>query len=513
MKFGLSSCSVYQPNFSMNSSIRTDNSNGMNYNRANWAVYCIALLSLILVQCAGPSVQEPEFYDQAEQMIQEGAGEEVANQILENSAQIPDSQKDRAIGLLDSMGEESGRDALMKLYGSEGFSGKAEKEAIIARLLKRKDTITADFIRSRIKQSPDLYNSVVGRYMVQQGDKASAQFFVSMAEKDRSILNGEMARLFAEHGIVESVPLLKYMAENSVDPAAAFDALSRIKEGGAAEYLMQSAADTNHPSRLFAIRYLPQLNDNDLVVPVLRSIVLNYRNENTEILLQAMESLGETEYSDESYNALKKVFLNMDSTEVQAAAIVAMARMRDMEPQALLEELKDEATRETKKPVEKEPEVAVVTEPKVRPEPQPRPTVTRIRPGNYAKLPYTEAQSKRYMRLLGQVLSENVGSDSARNLMGQMHNAFRSYAESDTQSSQFFRRSYMRYYGIDEAKALELMGKGINVPGSLNAVLRNVKKEYGSESMQVYALSRFFAIPRWQAQVLIQVYSQGALGK
>ena len=71
----------------------------------------------------------------------------------------------------------------------------------------------------------------------------------------------------------------------------------------------------------------------------------------------------------------------------------------------------------------------------------------------------------------------------------------------------------MRYYGINESKAIELMQKGINVPGSLNAILKNIKQEYGSESMQVYALSRFFAIARWQAQVLIEVYGQGDLGR
>ena len=490
----------------------------MNYNRAKWALALLAAAALFLTRCAGPSVQEPEFYDQAQEMIDRGQGQEVANQILENSAQIPDSQKDRAIALLDSLGEDAGRDALMKLYGSPGFAGKAEKEAIIARLLKRKDPITADFLRSRIRQNPELYNSVVANYMMEQGDEASARFFLSMAEKDRSILNGEMARLFAEHSIEESVPLLKYMAENSVDPSAAFDALSRIKSPEAVEYLVQSAADTNHPNRLYAIRYLPQIENAELVVPVLRSIVLNYRNENTEILHQAMESLGETEYSDESYNALKKVFLNVDSTETQAAAIVAMARMRDMEPQALLEELKEEAREQAKD--RKEPEVAVVTEPEpekrptVRPsKPERKPTTTRIRPGQYSKLPYTEAQSKRYTRLLSQVLGENLGGDSARQLMGQMHNSIRSYAESDTESSQFFQRSYMRYYGINESKAIELMQKGINVPGSLNAILKNIKQEYGSESMQVYALSRFFAIARWQAQVLIEVYGQGDLGR
>lgn len=499
----------------MNSSHRSDNSNGMNYNLKNWAIYAVVSLTLLIVQCSGPSVQEPEFYDRAQQLIEEGGGDEVARQILENSSQIPESQKDRSISLLDSMGPESGRDALMKLYGSGGFSEKPQKEAIIARLLKRNDSITADFIRSRVNQDPGLYNSVVGKYMIQQGDKPSAQFLLSMAEKDRTILNGDMARIFAEHGLEESVPQLKYMAENSIDPAAAFDAMSRIKTGGAAEYMLQSAADANHPTRLFAIRYLTQLNDNDLVVPVLRSIVLNYRNENSEVLHQAMESLGETEYSDESYNALKKVFLNVDGTETQAAAIVAMARMRDMEPQALLEELKDEASKEPKREEKKEPEVAVDTEPRVRPQPRPqkKPTVTRIRPGNYSRLPYTEAQSKRYVGLLSQIMSENLGSESARNLMGQIHNSFRSYAESNTESSQFFRRSYMKYYGIKEEKALELMGKGINVPGSLNAVLRNVKKEYGSESMQVYALSRFFAIARWQAQVLLQTYSAGDMGK
>ncbi|MCB1169721.1 MAG: HEAT repeat domain-containing protein [Leptospiraceae bacterium] len=486
----------------------------MNYFKKISAMAGLILMSA-LASCGGPGIREPEFYDQAEKMIQEGNGQEVASQILENSAEIPAEQKDRAIDLLDSLGPEKGRDALMGLYNRPGFNEPARREAIVARLLKREDGITADFLRTRVLQDPDLYNSVVGSYMLRQGDAASARFFVAMAEKDRSILNGEMANLFGTHKTVEAVPLLKYMAENSVDPADAFDALTAIKDGGAAEYVLQSAADANHPSRLYAVRYLPQLGNNELTVPVLRSIVLNYRSENTEILHQAMESLGETEYSDESYNALKRVFLNVDSTETQAAAIVAMARMRDMEPQALLEELKEEARKQPPEETKK-PEVAVVTKPD-RPEPRPRPprktTETKIRPGQYSKLPYSKAQSARYVKMLGQVLGENLGSAPARNTMGQIHNSFRSYSESSTQSSKFFVRSYMRYYSINESKALELMKEGINVPGSLNAILSNVRREYGNESMQVYALSRFFAIPRWQSQVLLELYVAGSIGK
>lgn len=473
------------------------------------------ILMSALASCSGPGVKEPEFYDQAEQMIQEGNGEEIAQQILENSAEIPREQKDRAIDILDKLGPEAGRDALMRLFNGPGFDARPQKEAIVAKLLKRDDGITADFLRSRIQQDPDLYNSVVGSYMLDQGDEASGRFFVAMAAKDRSILNGEMANLFAQHRLEEAVPLLKYMAENSVDPGDAFDALTTIKEGGAAEYVVQSAADPNHPARLYAIRYLSQLDNNDLTVPVLRSIVLNYKSENTEILHQAMESLGETEYSDESYNALKTVFLNVESTETQAAAIVAMARMRDMEPQALLDELKKQA--ETRKEEKKEPEATVVTKPEPavtpRPRPEKRPAPTRVTPGQYGKLPYTKAQSQKYLRMLGQVMGENMGSDPARNLMGQINNAFRSYSDAGSESAKFFERSYARYFGIDEAKARELLGEGINVPGSLNAILRNIKAEYGSESMQVYALSRFFAIPRWQSQVLIQLYNAGEIGK
>ena len=471
------------------------------------------LLTLILalaVQCSGPGVREPEFYDQAEKAIQSGKGDEVAAQILENSAEIPPGQRKAAIGLLDKLGPTKGRDALMKLYNTPGFTGKEEKEAIIAQLLKRNDSLTADFLRRRIEQEPELYNSVVGRYMIQQGDAKSAQFLASMAEKDRSILSGEIAQFFGSQKLAESVPLLKYMTENSVDPAAAFDALTRIKEGGAAEYVVQAAADPKHPSRLYAIRYLPQLQNNELTVPVLRSIVLNYRSENTEILHQAMESLGETEYSDESYRALKRVFYGVESTETQAAAIVAMARMRDMDPQALLEELKKEAKEEvTRKP---EPAVTHVTRPHTEQKKTTKPTRTRIRPGSYSKLPYTKAQSQQYVRLLSQIMGESMGVSQAKNTLGQMHNSFLSYSDSDTETATFFRRSIGRYYNVPEEKATELMKEGINVPGSVNAILKNAKAEYGSESMQVYAVSRFFAIPRWQSQILIDLYNSGAMG-
>lgn len=115
------------------------------------------------------------------------------------------------------------------------------------------------------------------------------------------------------------------------------------------------------------------------------------------------------------------------------------------------------------------------------------------------------SSSRAYRKTVSSLLAETMGASRGYSLEGRIHNALRSYSESDSSMSQFLIRSYRKNYKSDDASAVERMGRGLNEPGSLGAIVRNVQKEYRGSQMQTYVVTRMFDIPVWQAQLLMEV--------
>ena len=51
-------------------------------------------------------------------------------------------------------------------------------------------------------------------------------------------------------------------------------------------------------------------------------------------------------------------------------------------------------------------------------------------------------------------------------------------------------------------QAIELMQKGLAHPGSLAAIMRNMKREFPEEPIRYYSFSKIFGITRSQARLL-----------
>ncbi len=117
--------------------------------------------------------------------------------------------------------------------------------------------------------------------------------------------------------------------------------------------------------------------------------------------------------------------------------------------------------------------------------------------------PAASRQARRYRDRISANFRQTLGGDQAYDLELRLHNALLSYAESDSPSSQFLLRAYKKRYGGNEASLRKRMSRGLNQPGVLGAVISGVKREYDSRPLRIYALSRLFMIPRWQAEMLL----------
>ncbi|HMU85813.1 MAG TPA: hypothetical protein PKC35_20870, partial [Leptospiraceae bacterium] len=63
-------------------------------------------------------------------------------------------------------------------------------------------------------------------------------------------------------------------------------------------------------------------------------------------------------------------------------------------------------------------------------------------------------------------------------------------------------------YGGTDGSIRKLLSRGLRQPDCLGVVVQNVKAEYSGKEMQVYALARFFALQRWQAQVILELSNE-----
>ena len=126
-----------------------------------------------------------------------------------------------------------------------------------------------------------------------------------------------------------------------------------------------------------------------------------------------------------------------------------------------------------------------------------------------AKPDPTTAEGRAYRARVVETLSAVTPPNVARKLVRRIHNAFMSYADFNTPSAKFVIRSYRKAFGGDDAKIRRILSRGLNQPGSLGAVIRNIKAEYGSDEMRIYVIANLFALPRWQASILLEQHEKG----
>ena len=109
---------------------------------------------------------------------------------------------------------------------------------------------------------------------------------------------------------------------------------------------------------------------------------------------------------------------------------------------------------------------------------------------------------------LRSVLAKRVGRRNASILLKKVDLSLKEHTKNKSDVRDFLVRSYRRHYGkkqVDPQKTLILIQKGLRYPGSLKAVVKNLKREYQQPPLRTYALSKIFKISRSQAELLLSL--------
>ncbi len=473
----------------------------------------LILLSLwSLSRCATP-VSRAEL-DTAQQQIEAGQEQALVN-LFDRRQDVPEAEKEHYIEAIASAKSDLSSVMLQELYNEPGYE--ARRPAILKQLIEQPGESDARFVQKSVTESPDLFSAELEQALLRRADRASAETLYAMIEAGQTELKPASIRLFGEAGLEDSLPLLIEHADAGKDIEVTMQAIARLGTNEAGQYILTTAQNAEHPARMAAIRRLSAVKDQDQARSLLHSLTIETHPETRIAALEALSGMG---FHEESYDLAKGLYED-DDKDVRLAALYAMAAMRQVDPEALKEELEtlNTANRQEEKESVTIQEEAKPVLPRKRPATQkkvarqkktgPAKTVRPTKKGLY-RIDESAAGSRRHTGRLDRSFQRLFGRE-AGDVRLKIHNALLTYADSSSNNARFIQRSYQKGFGVDEARAKELLKKGLHLPNGLDAILANIRREYRREDLQIYALSTFFAIKRRQAAALLEAHRKRTL--
>lgn len=539
----------------------TDNRNGMNPSARNIALPLAAALALFpflfLSSACSSGVSRKELQQQ-EGAVQSG-DEAAIDRIYSKRGAVRPEDRSQYVETVSRAPAEQSSVLLRSLFADPAYA--AQKGDILRILAGRPDETNADFIRSRLNQEPALYTPELESFLLRRADRASAETVLNAVLAGRATLNPRTMEFLGSNALPQALPPLQSAALQPQNAEPAMAAIARLGTPGASSYLIETAGSPEHPARIAAIRHLSGASEQARARSLLHSILKEDRD--AKAITAAQEALRDMGYNEESYTALKEVYEKSEDAAIRNSAVETMATLRQVETVEVRKELKEPVPAKPedakKPPLEADAKKDVPVLPrggdkrglvrsyndtgrlteiiKNRPvrEPHPERDSHRgeprrhrqyelpvdnapvapaqrgpTRPQRLFPLDNSNAASSAYDRSLLTQLQAVLGDD-AHGVRLRMHNALLSYADSDSGNARFIQRAYRKGFGVDEAKAKELMKTGLHLPRSMPVLLQAIQAEYARPDMQVYALSTFFAIKRKHAGLLLAAHRRGAL--
>lgn len=492
---------------------------------------CTLVLPL-LAECA--SMNSMEDFRRAREQANRGEGREVISGVMNSIDDLSPDMHGIAVDTVAVVDGPDGQKALLQMLDKPNLRTPQTRKRIVDHLVRRDEPGTVDALYERYRRDP-------------------------------SYLTGEMVEYFGTRRYTPAIPDIKSVVRNGRFVQEGLRALSMMRESEAEKFVLATASNPGQPGRAEAIRSLPRImhpyykkNARGLV----RQLINQRDVENKGEYLAALSAAGGMGMQEDFFATLKEIHTTSKDPAVRTQALESMARMkgvdsylmaRDLqlplaEKQSLLSLWKgDQAAasnsrssgerrthrRRVSRYIEDPPQYDYKRKRRNRTKSQPSrarddrrnarraPTgvAARVEPTPDIPGPRTAADESpkkgepeapapgagsAYRAKVVETLAGVTPPSVARKLAQRIHNAFMSYKDFNTPSAKFVIRSYRKAFGGDEAAIRGMLGRGLSHPGSLSAVIKNVKAEYPSNEMRVYVIANLFALPRWQASILLE---------
>lgn len=524
-------------------------------------------LLTVLGALACSSFQTAGDFQRALERAQAGEAAAVVKDLREAFAGMNEEQRLQTVAVLDQIpGSESGD--FLKEIARNGEYQKRVREAALASVVRRDEPGSPAVVRDVITQNPGLLSQPAAEYLVKKDPDGTPKAFMGVISADSKSMNAPMAEYFGKKKHKAAIPALQAAVESGQVPKASVQALADMEDADADNFLFEVAGKPDHPMRAEALKAIlaQRAQTHPKRSGALLGTILTEADQQPEDLaLLAIDLSPKLANSPGTKEQLRKIYTGSTKPELRTRALDALSRIENTSAFVLSRELHvsliglqvqlagfapdDRRTRHANASPEEKSEVVVrvarkdpLAEPAsssarepirnraiesktkkssstvVQPPRARRRSTTRssraahsgaaTKPAGEYRIPKSAnypRSSAAYRGHFMNFLRETLPEEDARAIYGRVSNALRVYADSGSPSARFVRRAYEKEFGTSDPKALSsMLSQGVGQPGSVHAILLGIYREYGDESMRIYALSQLFDLPRWQASLLIE---------
>ncbi len=417
--------------------------------------------------------------------IKKGEGQKEVAIIMRDFNRIPQQFQDEAVENIDAVEGEVGQKSLMALVNDPRVRDNDVRSNIASRLIKRDEEGSTEALLVACQNRPEL-------------------------------VNAEIIEYFGKKQYTPAIPLLKEQIDAGKFVPESVGALVAMADPTATLYLLTLAADREKPEALRVemfqtVARLGAAQDEngaalrEKAVPVYEDVLKRADEEPLAIVKLAVAGLERWGDKTKTLELLRDIYENSENDALRAEALLAMARLRGVTPDAIEKEyataMVDMDAQMELMRRQQEPKTVVV-EKKIEPK-KVRKVVRK-----------TKGYGSDYRKRLDRRLDGAFGADLSSEIQKTVNNALLSYASwSDKNpSTRFVLRSYSKHFGGDDAAQRERLKEGLNYPGSFSVIVKNVIAEYKTDELRAYAITQFFGgIKRWQAAILLDLVKSGKI--
>ena len=152
------------------------------------------------------------------------------------------------------------------------------------------------------------------------------------------------------------------------------------------------------------------------------------------------------------------------------------------------------------------PPIAVLSLPSAPNISKPKPVKKKIIQDRPKPKPVKKKRIRRPSTNMRSALTKRLGPHKTNAILFIIDSRIKVYSmQTKSDVKDFLVRSYQRYYRkrkLSPKQAVKLMQKGIAHPGSLEAIVKNMKREFPEAPIRNYSFSKIFSISRSQAKAL-----------
>lgn len=475
--------------------------------------YLACVPGLVFFIACTPFQSRDDFLSARKEAQKGGAAcREVTDSIIQNLGQIPPNLRQEALDVVASCPGSIGDQAVLKISQRPEFQDAESRKKILNRLMQSDSKEAADYILKEMSANPALIDDAMVKWLLEKDPAGASELLLAQVQAKPEILNDGIATYFGKKKYAPAVPALIAAVKANRSPEACLRALSLIG-GPEANQIIIDTAKADGPGQVQAIRLLSEIKDETKKAEITKLLTETWDKGSGPVRSSALESLAKLRglepeglerdmlfsmndvQGDLAVNKLSdKKSTNVPATSRDLVPSTAKADVKKDAKQDVKVDLKTDAKKDSKVADKKDSRPADSDKKDVKPAAVPE----------KAPLPVDERAGLAYKQRISRIFADTFGDGGAA-ILKRIQDALYTYSESNSPSAEFVIRAYKKRYGGNDAAVRKMLARGLKQPDCLNALLTNVRAEYPSKEMQIYALSKLFALKRWQSQVILEV--------